>query len=325
MTFLTTTIAVMLSWAICTLQAKAENSIQSRAEQSFAASVILSDSDVITFGIQDFNPNSVTPFDDDNFGNDESLDLRNRVSVTAIPYSFELESPSPLFQHELDFRASFIHFDNETRLSNRPDLPADYDTNKVYAGFVEYKLSYDISDTWKLVYGVGNHLMYYQNDHKYNSVESKQFEPVLDGNVYNTSSYSYIIEPNLAFEYKLNKDWGYWKYTTSFNYFNGVMWGESKNSGNPNGWYLMNGVKVNYDVINWGGYIPSVYGSVKRVDLGGDPIDSFGTDSYYELSIGWLLTPPIFRDYIDNVGIGLNMNYGSALKGGSIVFFFNEG
>lgn len=324
MSFLVTIIAAVFVWVMSTFQVKASGDIQSRAEQDFAAAVILTDSDVITFGIQDFNPNSITPFENENLGNDDSLDLRNRVAVTAIPYSFELGSPSPQFHNELSFRASFIHFENEISLNSRPDLPADTDINKIYGGFVQYKLTYDISDAWKLSYGVGNHLMYYENNHHYNSPESQQFQPELDGNAYNTSSYAYIIEPNVSAEYTLNRSWGYWKYSSNFNYFHGVTWGES-DGGEPHGWYLMNGVKLNYNVSNWGGYIPSVYTSVKRIDLGGSPTISFGTDSYYEFSLGWLLTPPILRDYVDNVGIGLNMNYGSALKGGSIVIFFNEG
>jgi hypothetical protein len=37
-----------------------------------------------------------------------------------------------------------------------------------------------------------------------------------------------------------------------------------------------------------------------------------------------LMTPPFKIDYVDNIGIGLSINYGSDLKGGSIVLFFNQ-
>ena len=87
---------------------------------------------------------------------------------------------------------------------------------------------------------------------------------------------------------------------------------------------MVNGLKANYRLANWFGYIPSAYTSVKRIDLSGDPVASLGTDKYYELSLGVLLTPPILRDFVDNVGIGISINYGSALKGGSLVLFFNE-
>ncbi|WP_244249518.1 Solitary outer membrane autotransporter beta-barrel domain, partial [Vibrio fluvialis] len=49
-----------------------------------------------------------------------------------------------------------------------------------------------------------------------------------------------------------------------------------------------------------------------------------GTSMYYEASVGWLMTPPFEISFIDNIGIGLAFNYGSAFKGGSIVLFFNQ-
>lgn len=36
------------------------------------------------------------------------------------------------------------------------------------------------------------------------------------------------------------------------------------------------------------------------------------------------MTPPFKTQWVDNVGIGLSLNYGSALKGGSLVLFFNQ-
>ncbi|MCG6295872.1 Solitary outer membrane autotransporter beta-barrel domain, partial [Vibrio vulnificus] len=58
--------------------------------------------------------------------------------------------------------------------------------------------------------------------------------------------------------------------------------------------------------------------------VGGDTSESLGTHHYYEASVGWLMTPPFKTQWVDNVGIGLSLNYGSALKGGSLVLFFNQ-
>lgn len=306
--------------------AEADEEIRSRAQQNFATVVVLTDSEAIQFGVQDFNPNAITPFDNDDIGDDDSLDLRNKVSVTNFPYSWELNSPSPQIKHEFAVRASYVHFENEISLDSRSDLPADHDVNEVYDAFFEYRLIYNITDSWNLKYGLGNHFMYFKNKHSYNSRESEQLKPFLDGYAYNTSSRSYIAEPNIELNYELNRKWGYWKYTSSFNYFYGKVWDKNReyDFGNPKGWYMVNGLKANYNLTNWAGYIPSAYTSFKRIDLKGDPVASFGTDNYYEFSVGVLLTPPIFKDYIDNVGIGINMNYGSALKGGSLVLFFNQ-
>lgn len=298
----------------------------SRAQESFSTAIVLTDSEAITFGIQNFNPNSFRVFENDDIGDDASLDLRNRVSVTTLPYSWVIDSPSPYFQHEFAVRAGYVNFENEISLDERPDLPADHDQNEVFDGFFQYRLIWNITDTWNIKYGLGNHLMYFKNDHSYNSAESQQLQSQLDGYVYNVSSRAYIAEPNIELNYELYRKWGYWKYTSSFNYFYGKVWDQNREYefGNPKGWYMVNGLKANYRLANWFGYIPSAYTSVKRIDLSGDPVASLGTDKYYELSLGVLLTPPILRDFVDNVGIGISINYGSALKGGSLVLFFNE-
>ncbi|WP_153448603.1 Solitary outer membrane autotransporter beta-barrel domain [Vibrio algicola] len=326
MAHLTTIIAVIVINLTFIALAKASEPVHSRAEQTFSTAVILTNSDVITFGIQDFNPNAITPFQDDNLGDDQSLALRGRVAVTTFPYSWELDGATERFHHQFYVRASYVYFENETKLNQRPDIKADLDINKVYSGYVGYKLTFNITENWRVLYGLGNHFMYYKNKHSYNSSDSESLKPILDGAAYNTSSRAYVAEPNLAFDYKFQRKWGYWRYTTEMNYFYGKSWDKEKRyeAGNPNGWYWMNGVKANYNLSNWAGYIPSMYTSFKRVDLGGDPIASLGTDNYYEFSLGWLLTPPILRDWVDNVGIGININYGSALKGGSIVLFFNQ-
>ncbi|HIF8937804.1 TPA: Solitary outer membrane autotransporter beta-barrel domain, partial [Vibrio cholerae] len=60
------------------------------------------------------------------------------------------------------------------------------------------------------------------------------------------------------------------------------------------------------------------------VDVGSTPQEPLGTSNYYEASFGWLMTPPFEMELVDNIGLGLTFNYGSAFKGGSIVLFFNQ-
>ena len=51
---------------------------------------------------------------------------------------------------------------------------------------------------------------------------------------------------------------------------------------------------------------------------------SFNTNEYYEVGVGILLGSQFFKGWIDNIGIGLNLNIGSSLSGGSLVVYFNE-
>lgn len=119
---------------------------------------------------------------------------------------------------------------------------------------------------------------------------------------------------------------GRYKLSTSWHYFNGVGWGEANNGdvGNPEGWYIANEAKIFYDLVRWDKNITSMYSSIRRIDIGGDTVESMGTTSYYEGSVGWLLNPNLFNEWVDNVGIGFTINYGSSLKGGSLVLFFNQ-
>ena len=60
-------------------------------------------------------------------------------------------------------------------------------------------------------------------------------------------------------------------------------------------------------------------------DLGGDLGDALGNHYYYEAGVGWLLdVRKINIPFVDNVGIGINLNYGSVLRGGTLVLLFNE-
>ncbi len=301
------------------------NEIQTRTERNVSAAVILSDSEVLTFGFQDFDPNIISPFQDDKFDSSEGS-LRNRVAVTTMPYTFDLEGAQDGFSHQITVRASYLNLRNESEVEGRPELAKEQDEDEIYSGFVEYKLNIEFADEWTLKYGVGSHLMYYRNKHSYNSSYSQSFAPQLDGFAYNTSSWAYLVEPAMELQYKRERPWGYWKFMSDWHYFYGTTWGEANggDAGNPEGWYYMNGIKFNYNLQNWDGFIPSAYTSFRRVDLGGNADKALGAENYYEWSFGVLLTQPYFRDYIDNVGIGFTINYGSALRGGSIVLFFNE-
>ncbi len=61
-----------------------------------------------------------------------------------------------------------------------------------------------------------------------------------------------------------------------------------------------------------------------RFDLGGDLEGPLGNHYYYEAGVGWLLDIHERIPFIDNIGIGINLNYGSLLRGGTLVLLFNE-
>ncbi|MCJ8295210.1 MAG: Solitary outer membrane autotransporter beta-barrel domain [Colwellia sp.] len=103
--------------------------------------------------------------------------------------------------------------------------------------------------------------------------------------------------------------------------FNGS---ESSQGARPGGWRLNNALKLHYNLNQSRFHAESLYVKFQRSDIGGDMVNSLGTEHFYEFGVGILLDTRKFTKLADNVGIGINIHKGSALSGGSIVFYFNE-
>ncbi|WP_155488156.1 Solitary outer membrane autotransporter beta-barrel domain, partial [Vibrio harveyi] len=64
-----------------------QKQLQKEFDYNFASSIVLSDSDVFTFGFSNFDPNEFLNLDDESLGDSESVDLRKKVSVMSLPFS----------------------------------------------------------------------------------------------------------------------------------------------------------------------------------------------------------------------------------------------
>jgi len=293
-------------------------------EQTFAASVLLNDTDVFTFGINNFDPNKVFRLDNEDIGSNESVSRRKDITSISIPYTFELPEYIEDNHQEITLRLSALRIEKD--VSYASTTKSDFQKESVVSGYVEFANVSQLNEYWSFSSAVGNHISYYRNDFEYRSSLLEPIKGQLDGIYLNTDAWAYIIEPKIKLTFEDKSDWGKYKLSTSWHYFNGLGWGEANdgNIGHPEGWYVANEAKLFYDLISWDKNITSMYSSIKRIDIGGDTVASMGTSSYYEGSVGWLLNPNLFNDWVDNVGIGFTINYGSSLKGGSLVIFFNQ-
>ncbi|WGV98135.1 Solitary outer membrane autotransporter beta-barrel domain [Vibrio sp. YMD68] len=293
-------------------------------EQNFAAAVILMDNDVFTFGIHDFDPNDLFHLGNEDIGTEESISLRNRIQVTTLPYTLDLSNQEDKHKQSLMFRLSGLV--SEKNITIDGVTTSDVNKDRMIAGYVGYQYQYYITAQWSIEPSFAVHLMQYKNSFEYRSDKLVAVKEILDGRYVNTSAWSLIYEPTVNFKYEHDKPWGSWTVYSNWHYFYGHGWGEANQGqiGNTEGWYVANGIQSIYNFDRWGKAVQSVYSSFRRIDLGSDIKQPLGTDYYYEASIGWLMTPPFDTEWVDNVGIGLNFNYGSALKGGSIVLFFNQ-
>ncbi len=308
----------------CNLHAKGYDFIEDFLEKSFAYTIVLSDSDVFTVGVADFNPNNLFNSDNEQLGTEDSVANRKKYGVSTLPMSFRLNDEEETNTHELIFRLSGLGTDEKIRWENET---VDDDLRQVVLGaYTAYRYDYVINDHWSITPGIGAHLMRYENTVNYNSPTGKLYSTVLDGLIFNTSAWANIYEPHIKVTYKKDENWGNWRLASSGHYFYGIGWGDANEGeiGNPEGWYWVNSATLVYDFSQLGRSVQSVYSTVRRVDVGSDVADPLGTTFYYEATVGWLMTPPFEISFVDNIGLGLSFNYGSAFKGGSLVLFFNQ-
>ncbi len=293
-------------------------------EQDFAAAVILTNSDVITFGIHDFNPNELFRTNNEDLGSEKALESRKSIGVTTLPYTFSLDSEEQEVNHFLTLKLAALRMEQDIELEGFSGQ--DEHVEVIADAYIRYQYMQYLTENWNITYGLGNHLMYYHSDYKYQTTPLVQVRQFLDGTVVNTSAWSNIVEPEVKLTYTDTEKWGSWSFNSSYHYMYGTSWGEANNGdlGNPEGWYTINGFEGFYDVTRFGRSVQTLFGQAKRIDIGGDVSKPFGTTHYYEATVGWLMTPPFKLDWVVNFGVGININYGSALKGGSIILLFNQ-
>ncbi len=298
--------------------------IKKEFERNFSVSVVLTDSDVFTLGFSDFDPNESFNLDNDELGSSDSVNLRKQVTLFTLPFSLNLyeDQKNSAINYKLKGRVYGLGMEQDATVvqGKKPDKSKD----QLLGGYAEIYAEKQLAEKLTLAGALGSHLMYYNNDYTYRSDALDEYRPLLEGTFFNTDAWAMVGEINTRLKYQENKSWGKWYIWSAPHYFYGTAWGNANDGdvGNPEGWYWVNGVKLFYDFSHIGTSIQTVYSSLNRVDIGGDTSKPMNASHYYEASFGWLMSPPFTSSWIDNVGLGLTINYGSALKGGSIVLFF---
>ncbi|CAM3037458.1 Solitary outer membrane autotransporter beta-barrel domain [Vibrio rarus] len=319
----------LVTMLIC-LTSHADPVLRKVLEQNFATAVLLSDSEAISFGFQDFDPNSFITTDNDNIGSEESLELRKQIAIYTIPYTIKLHDVplkgDQVLQQNITFVGSYLKTKRDIAFGDTTIEPEDTSVDQTFTLSGKYWVNYPLTENLSLNSGLDTNFMHYRNDYTYRNSFTLFYKDQLEGRAFNTNAWAVTFKPSAELHYTKEQDWGHWEAFTEMKYFYGVGWGEANEGdvGNPEGWYWINGIKGFYDVTHWGGYGQTLFSSIRRIDIGKDLQEPMGTTSYYEWSAGWLVSPPYFKDFIDNIGLGININYGSSLKGGTIVLLINE-
>ncbi|MBY5921223.1 Solitary outer membrane autotransporter beta-barrel domain [Ferrimonas balearica] len=300
-----------------------EQAVRQQLNEVFSTAALLSNTEALTLGFVNFDPNEFLPIDDPDFGDENSIELRNDLEVYTLPWSWSL---TQLGEGELGLtaRVSYIHSKQELSLFPLEDATVDINDDKIYTLFLQPTFSYPLGKRWQFQFGLGAHLMRYDNDFSFRNPITRQLQPEIDNQLTNITVDAWMLQPELRADYRFVRGRGYWHYRSALAY----SWGRTFNEpgpivqGDPEAWRWLNGVSIRRP-------FPAVMPAqdyrvtFNRIDIRGDTERPFDTNHYYEFSAEWLLNTKGKVPLLDDVGVGLLVNYGSALKGASLILVYN--
>ena len=293
-------------------------------EETLAISTVISDSDVLTVGFANIELDYIIDLEDDNWGNDETVEFKKNLDALVVPYTYELEKIEEGWEQLLLFRLFYLQI-AQNRIFGEGET--SFDGERMFGSYIGYKQHYKFKENWYFEPAIGTHLSYYENKFKYSDNIIKNALPFLSENLFNSSVTVLMFEPTLSFGYTEPEAWGEWSLRNSNNYLYGRGLGGSMSSYDkvaPEGWRVSNGVEVKFWVDAIWGISDFISVDLNRVDIGGDFSSVSDSGYYYEGSIGWIIDTGGWVPFLDNVGIGVTVNYGSFLSGGTLVLYYNE-
>ncbi|MBY6186807.1 Solitary outer membrane autotransporter beta-barrel domain [Marinobacter hydrocarbonoclasticus] len=300
-----------------------EDAVRQQLNEVFSTAALLSNTEALTLGFVNFDPNEFLPIDDPDFGDENSIELRNELEVYTLPWSWTL-SQQGAGEWGISARLSFIRSKQELSLFPLEDPTVDINDDKIYTLFVQPTYRRALSDRWHLQFGLGAFVMRYDNDFRFRNSVSRQLQSELDNRLTNIEVNAWMLQPEIRADYRFERGRAYWHYRSALAY----SWGRTFDEpgpivkGDPESWRWLNGVSMRRP-------FPAVLPNqdyrltLNRIDIHGDTVRPFDTRYYYEFSAEWLLNTRGKVPLLDDVGVGLLLNYGSALKGASVIFVYN--
>ncbi|MEH6453211.1 MAG: Solitary outer membrane autotransporter beta-barrel domain [Psychromonas sp.] len=297
-----------------------ENISQIAFNEAFAVATVITDSNALTFGVANFDLDYFVETD----GSEEALNLKKSLQVLVLPYTWKLNDLEDGWSQSVTVRAFHIQIARDNQFLQGVN---NFEKEKMMGGYAQYQQQYAITKNWYGQAGLGLHLSYYINEFNYGNNFPEHIKDELNGSVFNTTALALIAEPHLNFGYKKSEDWGQWTLHNSNHYISGRgIAGEAENVEGirPEGWRIGNGVELKFDVPNLFGVADFVAFDFVRIDIGGDISGLSDDGHYYETGISWVIDTNKKIPFLDNIGVGLKLNHGSSLSGGTLVFYYNE-
>ena len=289
-------------------------------EQALAIATLMSDSEALTFGFANVD----LEVEDPGFGNEKSTNLKNSLDVFVIPYTWDLEPKSKAWEHAITVRAFYIASKRDSQLFSDVSDKLKQNTYGIYGNYSQF---YHITHQWYVTSALGAHLSYYKNSYSYGDGFPEETKAELDNIAFNVTTLALIAEPEVGIGYERDEQWGKWRAHNQINYIygHGLSGSIDKPSSiNPEGWRITNGVEFTVNVPELWGVNDFITVDFKRIDLMGDLEAMADNGYYYETTIGWVIDTQDKIPFLDNIGIGLSVNYGSSISGATLVLYWNE-
>lgn len=310
------------------IDADLRQAIEAKVKGDITSAIVLTDANLISLGIVDFNPNSVidlSEIGDVNVGDEDTLRRRSQLKSYTIPWTSDETKLSPKWSRSLGVRFSYVNAtDNIEGIEDRSLQSPLEDTSYLLAG--EYRWQYKIDQNWNLALGLGGQLIWQENTLKYHDPVLEGVSHLLDNALVNTRYAAIMLDPNAELAY--SGDWfgNKWEFISQLRYGVGrtLLTDDGSQAVSPQVGRFSNAFIFHYQLPKAWNKRNEMRLLVKRVDLTGDVIDPMGTHYYYELGAGWIIETPELSSWLDNIGVGITLNINSGLSGGGVVLLLNE-
>jgi hypothetical protein len=309
-------------------RAQSAGSTEAQVQSIFATSVVLTDSDAIRFGMLRFNPSDILePLDDDQFGSAESIERRQSAQLYALPGSWTVGKSDAALAPYIKTRLSYLSVEQEAVLTGQDShTQRDRGKERVYGAYVEGGFSYQLSSHWEATLGAGTHLLQYDSAYQEGGLLSKALQSASNSLAFDTRATALMGELETQLSYTGRIDGIPWRFRSTYSYLAGetVKVSDGLEDVNPETWSWTNEAAMQWPMPKLLDTESYLQFSLRRVDLGGDVARSLGTHDYYGLGVGWVFEGPESLSWLNNVGVNLFVNWGSAFSGGSVDVLFNE-
>lgn len=321
---------VLIGWSlpVSAVEDALRQAVETKVKGDVTSAIVLTDANLITLGIVDFDPNAfidLGSIGDINAGDAESLRRRSQLRSYSLPWESQPSEFNRDWQVSSAVRLSYVNATEDILgIDDKSLMSPLEDTSYLLAA--EYRWQYRFTPRWQVVFGVGGQLLWLENRLEYRDPILAAQRSQLDGVIVNTRYGAVMVDPNVELTYTSDLFGHKWEFISAFRYAYGrtVLTDNGAQSVSPEVSRFSNTLVFHYG-------LPSVWSrrnelvlQVKRVDLSGDVVDPMGTRYYYELGAGWIIETPSLAAWVDNIGLGITLNINSGLSGGGLILLFNE-